>query len=426
MRVVIVGGGISGLSAAYYLSKAGIRPTIVEVRDRLGGVILTEYIEGCTVEAGPDSFLTSKTAARELIEEIGLGDQLIGSNDHVRATFIWRGGRLIKLPDGMTMMVPGRIGPIVKTPLLSWPGKLRAGIDLLKRPTRIMRDRSLSEFINEHYGREVFDYIAEPMLAGIYGGDPARMSVLSVVPTFAEWEAKYGSLTRGALKEVKRGNAPLFTTLKSGLQVLVDELVRIVRPDVIRGRVERIEKGWRVRVNGDWLECDHLVVACRAASVLPNLFPEIPYNPATVIAVGYRRSDIPHELKGFGFLVPRIERTALSACTIVNNKFSFRTPEDKILLRCFTAGATADVQSELRQKLGIKAEPLFTRVYEWPNSMPQPNVGHSQNVKLIEDMLKDFPGLHLAGNAYYGIGIPDCIRMGRQVAETVARAKSIS
>jgi oxygen-dependent protoporphyrinogen oxidase len=154
--------------------------------------------------------------------------------------------------------------------------------------------------------------------------------------------------------------------------------------------------------------------------VLPNLFPEIPYNSATVIAVGYRLSDISGQLQGFGFLVPRVERKEISACTIVNNKFSFRTSEDRLLLRCSARSAGADIRSELREKLGITAEPLFTRVYEWPESMPQLNVGHTQNVKIIEEMLQDFPGLYLAGNAYQGIGIPDCIRMGKQAAQKIS------
>src|SRR4051794_30820431 len=172
-RVVIVGGGISGLSTAWYLAKAGIRATIVERNDRLGGLIKTEKIESCIAEAGPDSFLTTKPAARELIEELGLGAELIGSNDSLRTTFIWRGGQLVKLPEGMTMMVAGQIRPMVTTRLLSWHGKIRAGLDLLKRPTGVQRDVSIADFVIDHYGREVLDYIAEPMIAGIYGADPA-------------------------------------------------------------------------------------------------------------------------------------------------------------------------------------------------------------------------------------------------------------
>ena len=295
-RVVIVGGGISGLSTAYYLSKHGIRATIIEREPRLGGVIKTERIEGCIVEGGPDSFVSVKPAARELATELGLGGELIGSNDYKRATFIWRDGRLIRMPEGMTMMVPGKFMPMVTTPLLTWPGKIRAGIDLLRRPTGVERDRSVAEFVTDHYGREVLDYIAEPMLAGVYGGDPGEMSIGSVMPMFLKWEAKYGSLTRAARAEIKGGKSALFTTIKSGMQSLVDRLIDGLKPDVLRGRVERIEQSWKVRVNGDWIEADHVVVACRAAEVLPNLFPDIRYNSASVICIGYRRSDVPKPL----------------------------------------------------------------------------------------------------------------------------------
>lgn len=424
-RVIIVGGGISGLATAWYLAKSGISATIVERESRLGGVIRTDTIDGCVAEGGPDSFLTAKPAARELAEELGLGGELIGSNDHQRATFIWRNGRLVKLPDGMSMMVPGRIRPILKSPLLSWPGKIRAGYDLFRRPTGRERDVSIAEFVLDHYGREVLDYIAEPMLAGVYGGDPAEMSALSVVPQFVKWEAQYGSLTRASRKELKPNAGPLFTTLKRGLQSLVDELVRQLKPQVIQGEVEKVDKGgkgYRVRVNGDWLEADHVVIACRAAAVLPDLFPAIRYNSASVTCVGYRKSDIRNPLPGFGFLVPRVERKSISAVTWVPHKFDHRAPDDKVLLRLFTAGGKADVLGEVREKLGITAEPLFLREHHWPHSMPQYNVGHTELVKIIEGMLKDLPGLHVVGNAYSGVGIPDCIKMARQVASRIAAA----
>lgn len=421
-RVLIIGGGISGLSAAYYLKKSGIASTIIERADRLGGVIRTDYLEGCIAEAGPDSFVTVKPAARELAVELGLGDQLIGSNDYKRATFIWRDGRMLRMPDGMTMMVPGKFLPMVTTPLLSWPGKIRAGFDLFRRPTGVERDRSVSDFVTEHYGREILDYIAEPMLAGVYGGDPAQMSIGAVMPMFLKWEAKYGSLTRAARAEVKAGKASLFTTIRSGLQTLVDRVVEELKPDVIRGNVERVEKGWRVRVDGNWIDADHVVVACRAANVLPNLFPEIPYNSASVVALAYRRPDIAKPLAGFGFLVPKVERKTVSAGTWVNNKFDGRAPEDKVLIRLFTTGAKADWRGEVAEKLGITAEPLFVRESMWPESMPQYNVGHAEKVKIIEGIVNDLPGLHLVGNAYYGIGIPDCIRMGKQAAERIANS----
>ena len=423
-KVLIIGGGISGLSTAWYLNKAGIPSTIIERQDRLGGVIKTDRIDGCIAEAGPDSMVTMKPAGRELATELGLASELIGSNDHTRATFIWRGGRLVRMPEGMSMMVPGKFMPMVTTPLLSWPGKIRAAKDLFRRPTKEKRDRSVSEFVIDHYGREVLDYIAEPMLAGVYGGDPGEMSIGSVMPMFLDWEARYGSLTRALRAEVKGSKGPLFTTLRSGMQTLVDTLVAQLKPDVIRGEVDKVEKGWRVRVNGEWLEAEHLVVACRAENVLPNLFPAIRYNSSAVVALCYRTSDVPKPLVGHGFLVPALERKSVSAGTWVNNKFDGRVPEGKVLIRLFTTGAKANWRDEVREKIGITAEPLFVRETSWPLSMPQFNVGHSEIVKVIEEMLKEFPGLHLVGNAYYGIGIPDCIRMGKAAAERIVAAIS--
>jgi oxygen-dependent protoporphyrinogen oxidase len=321
------------------------------------------------------------------------------------------------------MMVPARFGPLIRTPLLSWPAKIRASFDLFRRPTRIERDRSLAEFVTDHYGREVLDYIAEPLLAGVYGGDTRQMSVASVVPKLLSWEAKYGSLTRGARAQ-KKDQGPLFTTLKGGMQTLIDELIRRVQPKIIHGAVEKIEKGWRVRVNGEWINADHVVVACRAAGVLPDLFPPIPYTSARVIALGYRKADLNVAFDGFGLLVPRVERRDISAVTWVPNKFNHRVPDDRILLRCFTAGGNADVRNELREKLGISAEPLFIREADWPQSMPQYEVGHTMKVKIIQEMLRDLPGLHVVGNAYHGVGIPDCIKMARQLAERISSSSA--
>lgn len=420
-RTIIIGGGISGLSTAWYLAKAGVRATIVEQDARLGGLIRTDCIDDCVVEGGPDSFLSSKTAAKELAGEVGLGGELIGSNDSKRATWIWRDGRLVRMPEGMTMMVPGKLRPMVSTPLLSWPGKVRASFDLFRRPAGTQQDRSVAEFVRGHYGQEVLDYIAEPMLAGVYGGDPAEMSTAAVLPKFLQWEAKYGSLTRGLRAEAKNGHAPVFTSLQRGMQSLVDALVERLKPEVIQGRVDRIEKGWRVRVNGEWIEGGQVVIACRTADVVPDLFPPIRYNSALVMAIGYRRNDLRSDFEGFGFLVPRIERTRISAGTWVNNKFEHRAPADKVLIRLFTTGGKADWRAEVKEKLGITAEPLFVREYPWPESMPQYHLGHAKLVRIIDEMLADLPGLHVVGNAYHGIGIPDCIRMGKMVAERIAR-----
>jgi oxygen-dependent protoporphyrinogen oxidase len=218
-RVIVVGGGISGLSAAYYLSRRGIASTLIEKDARLGGVIRTEIVHGSVLEDGPDSFIAIKPWALELIRELGLSDEVIGSNDHLRVTYLLRHGRLVPLPDGLMLMVPTKLAPMIGTRLLGWPTKIRMGLEMLRRPPRQpLPDRSVADFIRDHYGQESVDYLAEPLLAGVYGGDPEALSVTSVLPRFVELEAKYGSLSRGVLAEMRRahgktGKATLFRTL---------------------------------------------------------------------------------------------------------------------------------------------------------------------------------------------------------------------
>lgn len=416
--VVICGGGISGLSTAYYLSKAGIPVKLIEREPQLGGCLQTEIVEGCVIERGPDSFINSKPWARELIEELGIGDQIIGSNDHLRATYIWRGGRLIKMPEGLTLMVPTRFSPVMRTPLLGWGSKLRMLAEIARRPPKQQEDRSVADFVKDHYGQEVVDYLAEPLLAGVYGGDVTQLSAASVLPRFVEWESQYGSVSRGAMK-VTPASPPLFGTLRLGFGQLISQLKLRTQAEIIQGTVEKIEQGYRIRVDGDWIEANQLVVACKPELVLPNLFPPMTYSSSTVVALLFNKREIAHPLNGFGFLVPKKERKSIAACTWVGTKFDHRVPADKVLLRCFVNGDVKDVLPELQEKMGITAAPILERVIPWPGSMPQYTVGHAARVQLIEDMLKDFPGLHLVGNAYYGIGIPDCIRMAKQVAQRI-------
>ncbi len=439
-QALIVGGGISGLSAAYYLSKAGVRPSLIEKSPQLGGVIRTTTQHGCLLEAGPDSFIAQKPAAMELIRELGLADQVIGSNDHLRVTYIFKHGRLVPLPDGLMMMVPTKIMPLVGTRLLSWPTKIRMGLEFLRRPTGPRPDRSVSEFLVDHYGQESVDYLAEPLLAGVYGGDPSEMSVNSVLARFAEIEAKYGSLTRGVLAQPRpKGSGSLFRTLKGGLGQLVDAL----RPsaDATQASAEALERvgsGYRVRVNGDWMEAEHVVLAMPAGNCsallkpihaeLADLLAAIPYTSSITLSLGYRKATFDHPLNGFGFLVPKLERKFLAACTWVGNKFSYRVPDDLVLLRCFMGGnalAQTDdslveaARSELRTIMGLKAEPFFHSIARWPHSMAQYTVGHEKRVARIEAIMQGLPGLYLAGNAYRGIGLPDCVRMGKEAAARI-------
>lgn len=428
--VVIVGGGISGLSTAYYLAQHGIPSKLIERSPRLGGVIDTQRVEGCLLEAGPDSFVSFKPWALQLIKEIGLSGDVIGSNDHLRATYIWKRGRLIKMPDGLTLMVPARVLPMITTPLLGWGTKIRMAREWFRQPKPSNGDRSVSAFVEDHYGREVVDYLTEPLLSGVYGGDSDQLSVRSVLPRMVDWEAKYGSLSRGAKQEVKAGKGTLFNTLKSGLSTLTEELARRAGGlmQVIHADVERVEGSYRVRAGGDWIEASDVVLACPAWSAaalldqgpLAKLLNGIPYSSSKIVALIYRRSEVSHPLNGFGFLVPKKERRNLTACTWVNTKFSHRVPDDKVALRCFVHGDPDGIEPELQEMMGITAKPIARTVHDWPRAMAQYVVGHEERVKQIEGLLAGSPGLHVAGNAYYGIGIPDCVRMGKAAADRIA------
>ena len=447
--VVVVGGGISGLSAAYDLSSAGADCTILEKQPRLGGVIETRLTDGCTLECGPDSFLAAKPAALALIKELGLESDVIGSNDHQRTTYILKHGALVALPEGVMMIVPTRVLPMIKSPLLSWGTKIRMGLEYFRKPGN-SRDRSVAEFVTDHFGQETLDYLAEPLLSGVYGGDPAQLSVGSVLPRFLQMEAKHGSLVRGVLagRSGAAPSGPLFRTLKGGLGTLVDALSARVK--VCRAEVEAIERaggGFRVRAGGEWMDARQVIVACPAWSAarllagldtrLAELLQSIDYSSSLTLSLIYRAADFDGQRAGFGFLVPKKERQRLAACTFVGTKFSFRVPDDRIVLRCFFGGigdpailnesdesVTAIARDELRRILGLTAAPISQTIARWPRSMAQYTLGHQQRVAEIRARAAAIPGLHLAGNAYDGIGIPDCIQTGRAAAQAVLTSAS--
>jgi oxygen-dependent protoporphyrinogen oxidase len=440
-KAVIIGGGISGLSATYYLSKAGIRPTLLERKPRVGGVIQTSVQQGCVLEEGPDGFMAAKPWAMNLIRDLGLADQVIGSNDHTRITYIVKNGKLVPMPEGFSMMVPTKLLPLAETRLFSWTAKIRMALEFFRQPHGSQPDRSVYEFLLDHYGEESIDYLAEPLLSGVYGGDPREMSVNSVLARFVEIEAKYGSLTRGVLAQPapKSPGGSFLQTLKGGLGQLIDAL----RPsaDVIQADVAAVEYSGsrlRVRANGDWLEADHVVIATPAgdaAPLLQALQPElacllagIPYTSSITLALGYRRNTFDHPLIGHGFLVPKKERKHIFGCTWVGNKFDHRVPANMVVLRCFLGGDRMPLtdealveaaRSDLHSVMGLEADPVFHNVARWPHSMAQYTVGHQNRVARIEELVRQIPGLYLAGNAYHGIGIPDCVRMGQEAAAKI-------
>jgi oxygen-dependent protoporphyrinogen oxidase len=455
-RIAIIGGGISGLSAAFELEHrrregADIEYALYESSSRLGGVLRTEHIDGCVVEAGPDSFVTEKPWAAEFSRALGIGDQLIGSNDADRKTYILTRGRLVEMPDGLMFMVPTKILPTGLSPLFSWKTKLCMMQELYHPPRSVDHDESVAAFVERHYGAEMVDRLADPLLSGVYGGEAVNLSVRAVLPRFAEMERTHGSLGRAMLaarkkmKSARKPAPPLFTSLKNGMQSLAGTAVSQLTPSCLltNATVQAIQPqagGWTVSAGMQSDQFDRVLIALparAAAEILQNTCPElaaelaaVQYSSSITVGLGYD-----HEVReslppGFGFLVPRSEGRRLLAATFVHNKFPHRAPEDRALLRCFFAGSNAEnvwsrtddqiigiVRDELRQILGLQGEPLFARVYKWKAAMAQYAVGHLERLERIERLRQQLPGLALAGNGYRGIGVPDCVRSGRDAAK---------
>lgn len=455
-NVIIVGGGVSGLATAYFLGRHGIRSTIIEKSNRLGGLIKTDLIEGCQLEAGPDSYIASKPAVTELAHELGgLEQQIIGSNDARRRIFVVREGKLLPMPEGMVMMVPGQWMPALRSELFSLKTKLRFVTETLSTPRKRTEDVSVETFIGDHFGREVLDYATEPLLSGVYGGAASHLSAESVLPRFFRFERAYGSLIRGLRYERSEKAPPksVFLSFRGGMQTLTDSLAHAsaASMQVLHGEATQIAKAenrWLVKVGDDRSETDQLVLACPAHAcgrlletaepVLASKLAEIPYSSAILVTLAYERSKLRHALDGFGFLVPRIERRNVAAVTWVSEKFPCRVPPDTAMLRAFIVGQEAEklldvasrslvelVRAEFERLMGIDQPPVFTSVSIWPRSMPQYLVGHARRRLHIAQTLDHCPGLYLVGNAYDGVGVPDCVETAKQTAKRIVAARNV-
>jgi protoporphyrinogen/coproporphyrinogen III oxidase len=476
MRIAIIGGGNAGLAAAYELEKARaagarVEYTLFEERPQLGGSLVSEIVSGAVLERGPDSFLTEKPAAAELCRELGLGDQLIPSNDAARKTYIVVRNRLVALPDGLMFLVPTKLIPTALTPLFSLGTKIRMGLELLHPPRPAAGDESVAALVERHFGREAVNRLADPLLSGIYGGDATKRSAQTVLARMVEMERQYGSLTRGMLaahrkmkaaaknssKTPNRGAAarPIFTALRGGMQQLVDALVARLDPASVRTgtpvqAIAKTDDGWSVTAGSAREEYDGLIMAAPAwvaapllatvDAVLASDLSGIPYSSSITINLIYDEAKIGALPQGFGFLVPAVEGRSMLACTFVHRKFLGRTPPGKAVLRAFLGGMNNEalldapddelvtvVRRELSEILGAKTfssavEPEHTQVSRWRRAMAQYAVGHKERVERIRTRVAALSSLRLVGNAYDGIGVSDCIRLGRQAARELTGA----
>lgn len=482
-RVVIIGGGITGLAATHRILELSgewgkkVQVTLLESTDRLGGIVQTRRRDGFVIETGPDSFISEKPAALDLINRIGLKSHLIGTNKNFRRSFVVWGGRLRPVPKGFHLLAPAELVPFLKSDIFSWRGKARMALDIaLPRTRNGTPDESLASFVRRRLGQEALERMAQPMIGGIYTADPEKLSLRATMPRFLEMERKHGSVIRalrkqkrslgeGSESETSGARYSLFLSLDRGMQLLTDTLAERISerhsqtttgesthlPIRLRTTVEALAlanaspadeaaRVWKIlTTDGETLTADALCLALPAhvsAALMRKVDPklashlaEISYASSATVNLAYRRSDVAHQLDGFGYVVPFIEHRSMIACTFSSVKFAGRAPEGFVVLRVFVGGALQPemlelsegelltrVRCDLRELLGIEAAPLFSELQRWEGSMPQYHVGHLDLVARINERVASLPRLTLAGNAYSGPGLPDCIRSGENAA----------
>jgi protoporphyrinogen/coproporphyrinogen III oxidase len=455
-RIAVIGAGISGLAAAHHLLELNphCQVTLFDAAPRLGGVLSTLHEDGFQIEQSADNFITTVPWAVNLCKRLGLADQLVQTNPAHRRTFVVRRGRLHRLPDGFLMMAPTRLWPLALTPILSPLGKLRAGLEYFIPPQTGDADESMADFVRRRLGREVFDRLVEPLVGAVYAADMEKLSVLATLSRFREMERDYGSLIRAMRRQMK--NRPrsgsesgarysMFVTLEDGLSSLVEVLaaslpVGTVRLNAPVTAIELDGSRWRVRPDGEIF--DSLILATPAPATARLLQPidssaaadlaSIDHSGTAIVSLGYDIEQIGHPLDGMGVVVPAVENSPILACSFSSRKYPHRAPEGKQLLRIFVGGARHPELAEmddgqlcplvldsLSRLLSIRGEPCYCRIAHWPGTMPQYHVGHKDLITRIEARTAAIPNLALAGNAYHGVGIPDCIHGGEQAAERI-------
>ncbi len=465
--VVVVGGGISGLAAAYALRRQAAEREmpldcmVLEASPAWGGKIVTHRVGELVMEAGPDSFLSQKPWALQLCEQLGLGGELINTNPMEKKAFVFSRGRLHELPEGLITFVPRQLGPFLRSGLLSWRGLARMGLDMVIPRRRSDEDESLADFFRRRFGREAFERVMEPLMAGIYAGDAEQMSLRATFPRFYELEQRYGSVIRGmmaARNAQARGGCgtgqtrTMFVTLRNGLSELVAALVdRLQREGVVvKAGVEVAALRVRSHQPGRWmydvicddgtvLAADALILAIPAygaaelvrplSPIAAGLLEQIPYASTATVSLVYETRKMTTRLEGSGFVVPRAEGRELLAATWTSLKWPHRASADDLSVRCYVGGVGREpalrendealirlVRNELQAMAGITAAPRYVEVNRWERAMPQYVRGHLERISRIEAAISRFAGLGLTGAAYRGVGIPDCIKDGAAVA----------
>ncbi len=456
-KTAIIGGGIAALACAVDLKEKGEDFVLFEKEASVGGKLCTEKIDGFTIEGGPDSYLPEKYWSVQLIKKVGLAGEMLCSNDEHKGTFIFSGGRLHPLPEGVMLMVPTMIMPLAKSRLITWPGKLRMGMELFVPPRKDLKDESLAEFVTRRLGRECLEKIAEPLVAGIHTSNPDNMSVLATFPRFVEMERKSGSLIKSMVAAMKNRPAPnpagppmtYFMSLKGGMQELVQGCVSYIGAERIRTNravidlMHRDGDGYCLTfADGSTADFDAVVLATPSYvtreligamdAELGDKLSAIAWSSSATVSIAFRKVDIRNPLPGFGFIIPRIESRRINACTWSSIKWSHRAPEDTLLIRSFVGGGHHEelvslgdgelltiVREELAGIIGLTAEPVFSKVYRWFQGMPKYTVGHLERIQAIDEKRKEHPGLFLIGSSYRGIGIGDCVKSGFDAAAAI-------